>query len=267
MLYPHSLLWHYLWVGPNVLPLVLAIILWRRGFHKQFGAFFTYLVYGAVEQFTLWTMDVLPGSWVSGPAWWRTFFVGAVIEDYVKLAVIWGLFCHLVRQRPSIVKSANRLIVGVGGTLVALASLAAAYTTIDHRSTMLTFRARVFMMAGYIVLSGLMLFLFVFAAYRRLNWGRRPLGIALGLGIVWCEHLATWALGANWVLGNKGYLLDFANAGTYHLCVLLWFYYLLSPVHASAAPTSNESSIEKETNAPVHGVRQRLEPARLIGRF
>jgi hypothetical protein len=46
MLYRHSLLWHYLWVGPQVLQLVLAALLWRRGFHKQFPFFFTYLVYG-----------------------------------------------------------------------------------------------------------------------------------------------------------------------------------------------------------------------------
>jgi hypothetical protein len=268
MLYPHSLLWHYLWVGPNALRAVLAVLLWRRGYQRQFPAFFAYLVYGAIEQFTLWTMDVLPESWVSGPAWWRTFFVGVAIEDFTKLAVVWELFAHLVRQRPSsMVKSAHGFIAGVGAALVVLALLAAAHTPVDPRTPILTFRAQVFEMEGYIVLSGLMLFLFVFAAYHRMTWGRRYLGIALGLGIAWCELMAAWALGTSRVLGDRGFLLDFVGMGTYHACVLLWFYYLLSPIHASADPTSNGSSIEKETNAPVHGVRQRLEPARLIGRF
>jgi hypothetical protein len=72
----------------NVLRAVLAVLLWRRGLHKKFPAFFIYLIYRAMEQFTLWTMDVLPEPWVSAPAWWRVFFVGVVIEDFTKLAVI-----------------------------------------------------------------------------------------------------------------------------------------------------------------------------------
>jgi hypothetical protein len=188
MLHPHSLLWHYLWVGPNVLRAVLAVLLWRRGLHKKFPAFFIYLIYGAMEQFTLWTMDVLPEPWVSAPAWWRVFFVGVVIEDFTKLAVIWGLFTHLVRQRPSIIKSGARIIVGVGAALVAIALLVVAQTPVDPHTPMLTFRAQLFEMAGYTVLSGLILFVFV--SYHRLTWERRHLGIALGLGIAWCELMA-----------------------------------------------------------------------------
>jgi hypothetical protein len=34
MLYPHSLLWHYLWVGLDVLLLVLALVTWRQLGHE-----------------------------------------------------------------------------------------------------------------------------------------------------------------------------------------------------------------------------------------
>jgi hypothetical protein len=266
MLRPHSLLWHYLWLGPNVLRAVLAMLLQRRGLHKQFPAFFVYLVYGAIEQFTLWTLDVLPLSFVGVHPYWRAFFVGIVIEDFTKLAVIWGLFTHLVSQRPSISKSGIRWIVGVGATLGALALLVVRHTPVDPRTPTLVFRAQLFEMAGYIVFSGLMLFLFIFAARRGLTWGRRHLGIALGLGIAWCELMAAWGIGVNRVLGVKSFLLDFVGMGTYHICVLLWFYYFLSPVPRIAGSTDDGISLESEEGHANSLRWQRLQPAWFLAR-
>ena len=44
MLQAHSLLWDYLWVGPNVFLLVLAIFIWRRGLWRQFPAFLAFAI-------------------------------------------------------------------------------------------------------------------------------------------------------------------------------------------------------------------------------
>ena len=41
MLQAHSLLWHYLWVAPNLLLLLLALRMWRRHLHKQHPVFVT----------------------------------------------------------------------------------------------------------------------------------------------------------------------------------------------------------------------------------
>jgi len=102
MLQPHSLLWHYLWLGPQVLQAVLAAFLWRRGMHKLFPFFLAYLTFGAIEQFTLYGMDVLPS--VSTEAFWRAFWAGAIIEGAIKFGVIGELFFHLLRSRPAIAK-------------------------------------------------------------------------------------------------------------------------------------------------------------------
>jgi len=59
----------------------------------------------------------------------------------------------------------------------------------------------------------------------------RPVfGIALGLGISACVHLGTWAILANGGLPvSKRSAFDFLNMATYHVCVLIWFYYVLVP--------------------------------------
>jgi len=70
----------------------------------------------------------------------------------------------------------------------------------------------------------------VFAAHFHLSWGRPAFGIALGFGIAASAHLAYWALVFDGLFGQKSAaLLDFLIMATYHVCVLIWFYYLLVP--------------------------------------
>lgn len=244
MLQPHSLLWHYLWLGPQILQAALAFFLWRRGIHKIFPFFFVYLTFGAIEQFTLYAMDTLPS--VSTEVFWRTFFAGAIIEGAIKFAVIGELFFHLLQSRPAIAKLGRRLISGAGAVFVLLAVAAAAYTPAVHPQMVLISRAHLLLQSSYVIDCGLALFLFLFAAHFHLGWNHRAFGIALGFGIVWCEHMAAWALSASGAWLNRSYLLDFLNTATYHVCVLIWFYYLLVPqkVATTSAVSLPETSLD-----------------------
>ena len=58
MLQPHSLLWHYLSVAPAVLLVVLALMMWRRGLHKEFPAFFGYTIFEAAGGGIIYALDV-----------------------------------------------------------------------------------------------------------------------------------------------------------------------------------------------------------------
>ncbi len=71
MLQAHSFLWHYLWVAPNLLLLVLAVLIWRRKLHQQFPVFLIFALVTAIEQFTLYAADVIPS--VSGETFWYVF--------------------------------------------------------------------------------------------------------------------------------------------------------------------------------------------------
>lgn len=227
MLQPHSFLWHYLWLAPNVLQVVLAILIWRRGLWKYFPVFLAYIAFEATKQFTLYGMDISPS--VSGEMFWRALCVGLVIGGLFKFGVIGELFLRLLRPWPALGRLGNRLISGAGAVLVLLAVLAAAYAPIDNPRYAIISREHILDQTLLIVQCGLVLFLFLFAAYFRLAWDDRTFGIAIGLGILSCEHLATWAIMASGSLLNKRYLLDFLNMATYHVCVLIWFYYLLVP--------------------------------------
>jgi hypothetical protein len=227
MLQAHSFLWHYLWLAPHALQVVLAIFIWRRRLYKSFPVFLAYLILEAIEGFTLYGMDVAPR--VGGETFWRAFCAGAIAEALVKFALIGELFFHLLRRWSALAKLGNRLLSGTGAVLVLLAALAAAYAPIDNPQFAIISRAHILEQTLYIIQCGLVLFLFLFAAYFRLTWNGAAFGIALGLGIASSEHLGAWAVMASGALLNKRYLLDLLNMATHHICVLVWFYYVLIP--------------------------------------
>jgi hypothetical protein len=234
MLQAHSFLWHFLWLAPNAILLVLAALIWRRKFHRQYPVFLIFAVVTAAEQFTLYAADNLPS--VSALTWWRVFWASLVVEALIKFALIGEIFGRVFGLYPSLAKLGKLLISGVGVVLVLLATVAAAHTGKDNTNWIVS-GAHILEQTMYLIECGLILFLFVFAAYFKLGWSRPAFGITLGLGISACVHLATWALMANGKFpAQYRIFLDFLNMATYQVCVLIWFYYLLVPSKNVAGP-------------------------------
>jgi hypothetical protein len=235
MLQAHSLLWYYFWVAPNLLLLLLAVLLRRRHLHERYPVFLIFALVTGIDQLTLYVADVLPS--VSPTAWWYMFWASLLVEGVIKFALIGEIFNDLVGLYPALAKLGRLLISGVGVALVFLATVAAAYTQKNNTHSLVS-GVHVLEQTIYMIECGLIVFLFVFAAYFRLRWNRSPsFGIALGLGISACVHLATWAMSANGEVSASYHdLLDFANMATYHACVLIWIYYLLVPQSSSHTP-------------------------------
>jgi hypothetical protein len=214
--------------------------MWKRGLHKQFPAFFGYAVFEAAAGGTLYAIDVSPS--VSATAYWRSYFFFLLVEVFIKFVVIGEVFTHLLRHYPPLGRLAKALVSSVGAVLVFTATIIAAYA--NPTLSLLVSATRILGRSVSVVQCGLILFIFVFAAHFRLRWERSTFGITLGFGIVASVYLAYWALTADWLIGQKSYLLDFLNMATYHVCVLIWFYYLLLPqksLTTSAVPLPEHS--------------------------
>jgi|ERR1022692_1192264 hypothetical protein len=246
MLQPHSLLWHYLWVAPYIFLLVLALLMWKRGLHRQFPAFFCYAIFEATGGAVIYAIDVSP---VSATIYWWSYLSFLVVEVFIKFVVIGEVFNHLLRSYPPLGRLAKVLISGVGIFLVFTATIIAAYA--NPTPFWLISATRILGRSVSVVQCGLIVFLFVFAAHFHLRWERSVLGITLGFGIAASVYLAYWALTADWLfghwlLGQKSYLLDFLIMATYHVCVLIWFYYLLFPqkIVTTSAVLLPEHSLE-----------------------
>jgi hypothetical protein len=227
MLQAHSFLWHYLWVAPNVLLLLLALVLWRRGLYKQFPTLFAFTVLSAAAELAVYAADVAPS--VTPETFWRVVWASLLIEGTLKFALVGEIFAQVFGSFISLARVGKFLIRGVGVVLVVTAAVAAAYTPKDGLFGIVS-GAHLLEQTIYLIEAGLLAFIFVLASYFRLSLVRPLFGIALGLSISACVHLATWAIIANggWANSTRA-RLDFVNMATYHVCVLIWFYFLLVP--------------------------------------
>jgi hypothetical protein len=225
MLQAHSFLWHYGFLAPNILTLILAGVIWRHGLQRQYPVFFWYLLFASVKEFTLYALDLAPS--VSYTTWWYAFWAGTIMEGIFKFVVVAELLHHLLNPWPSIAKLGRNLVSGAGVLLVLLSAVAAAFAAPDN-TPLCVGGAHILSQALYLTEAGVIVSIFVFAGCFKIPWDRTTRGIALAFGIVWCAHLAVWALIAGGVVRNRGWE-DLANMGTYHFGILVWFYFILVP--------------------------------------
>jgi hypothetical protein len=237
MLQAHSFLWNYLWVAPNLSVLLLGVLLLRRGLLRSFPAFLAFAFISPVGDLAAYFADIIPS--VTPENFWRVFWINLILESLLKFLIIGDAFSHLLSPYPTIARLGKKLLSGFGATLVLVASVVAAFAGGDSKFDII-FSAHVTEQTVFVVESGLIVFLFCFAAHFHLSWERLSFGILVGLGVSSCEHLATWAIIANTSPSDHARVLfDFLNMATYHFCVLIWFYYLLVPgrvVAKSAVP-------------------------------
>jgi hypothetical protein len=227
MFQAHSLLWHYLWVAPNLLLLILAFLTWRRRLIRQVPVFFAFAILSAVTELTEYATDVIPT--VSAATYWRADWASLLIQGALKFALVGEIFAHVFGSYESIARLGRLLIRTLGVGLVLAAAIAAAYTPQNGHFGIIS-GARLLDQAIFTVESGLLVFIFVFSLYFHLVWDRPLFGITLGLSISSCVHLASWAILDNLGLpDSKRIIFVFLNMATYHAVVFIWYYYLLVP--------------------------------------
>src|ERR1051326_7492098 len=179
MLQAHSFLWNYLWVAPNILLLALGILIWMRGLSRHLPAFLVFAIVSPLGGICVFAADIAPS--VSAVNFWRTFWASALVESLLKFIVIGEVFSRVLGRYPSISRMGRLLISGLGAALVLLATLAAALARGDSQVRLIS-GFHLLEQTVFIVELGLVIFVFLFAAYFHLSWDRLSFGVLLGFG-------------------------------------------------------------------------------------
>ncbi len=255
MLQAHSLLWHYLWVAPNVLLLVLAILLRKRRSAIQPRIFFAFAILSSIGELAVYAADVLPP--VDATTFWYVDWADLVLEGVLKFVLIGEIFALLFGSYAALAQLGKTVIRGAGIVLVFAAAMAAAYAPKNEFFGIIS-GANLLKQTTYLIECGVLVSIFLFSAYFHLSWPRQAFGIALGLSVSACIHLSTWALIDNSGLPHSTrVMLTFVNMATYHACVLIWFYYLLVPAKVATKsavplPENNLDVWNRELERLVH---------------
>ena len=123
MLQAHSFLWHYLWLAPNVLNSILAVLLWRRGLYRKHPIFFCYLIVAAGKEFTMYALDISPR--IDPLTWWKADWIGTIAETLVKFGVVAELLHQLLHPWPVLARTGRNLVSGAGAFLILVAAVIA----------------------------------------------------------------------------------------------------------------------------------------------
>ena len=94
-MYPHSFLWHYLWIAPHALQIVIAAHHYPRKLFREFPMFPAYTIFQVVLEGTLFILDHSPA--VSGYQYWEVYWAGSVVSIALRFAVISEIFSQVFK--------------------------------------------------------------------------------------------------------------------------------------------------------------------------
>jgi hypothetical protein len=237
MFQSHSLLWHYLWASTDILLLLLAGIIYRRSLQREFPVFLTFAVVQGIAGLALYFMSVAYWSFkpplITGEFWWQANFVHLLIEMVLKFALIGEILSQVLHPFPALSKLGKSMVRVVGPALVLTATAVVALSRPSQFAPVVAI-SHSLDLADFVIECGLLLSIFLFAAYFHLTWGRLAFGIALGRGIAASVQLGTWALWSNFpITFHQWIAADFVNLGVYQISVLIWIYYVLTTPKAT----------------------------------
>lgn len=225
-MHPHSFLWHYLWIAPHVLQVLIVAVMIRRRMTRDFPMFFAYTVFEIVYEGTMFILDHSPS--VSPDRYWQAHWVGLGISIILRFGVVYEIFSHVFRKYPGL-WALNRSLLSWTTVVLLLAAVAVSAQPLGDDTYRILSAVNVVNRAVSLIQIGLLMFIFVFSSACGLSWRSHVYGIALGLGVFSSVDLAIAAMRV-WVGTAAGnYVFSFVTMAAYHCCVLIWLVYLLVP--------------------------------------
>jgi hypothetical protein len=217
-------LFYYLWIAPHILLAVTLVLVIRRRLYKQFPSFLLYTAFELFQFAVLLAVFIRTGTFADSQ-YRGAFSLGTAISTVVRFGVIYEIFTEVFRSYNAL-SELGRVLFRWTTIVLLLIGIALAGT---HGSGADGFLVIVPILDRTVSLMqcGLLMFLFLFSRYFALSWRNYAFGIALGFGILASSDLAISAIRSQ--LADGSYILDMLGMAAYHVCVLVWVFYLAAP--------------------------------------
>ncbi len=215
-----SFLWFYFWVAPHVLLLVVAFLMFRKGRHKEFPIFFSYLLFEFLQFAVLFTMYFLktPSSIYS-----KTDLFGRAGSIALHFGIIQEMFHSPVLQAAHLRKAAAGVLKWVTVFLILLSAVfigSIYYSTLGFRILPDYVSIEAFNTAQ----CGLLVLVFLWHRFLGIRMSPIVFGIAIGMGLVaGLEPLLH--LMKEFVPTRSSRMVDFVQFASFHGAVLIWLFF------------------------------------------
>jgi len=218
-----------LWGVQPILQSVVAAIFWRRKLHRQFPAFFLFLLV-QVANFAI----IFP-LWLTGSRSWYfwLFWLGEAVNAVLGFKVIHEIFLDVFRPYHTL-KDLGTLLFKWAGVVLLLLSVVVAFSNSLDRDPLVHALATVQRSVGVVQL-GLILFLLLFSRFLGVSRKQVSFGISLGFGLFAGVELLMLALNSGGFIAQDS--LNMIDMVAWNLAIVVWFGYSFSrkTVRAGAA--------------------------------
>ena len=218
------IIYRYLFVAPHVLLIPVAIVMFRKGLHRQFPIFFSYLFYEFLQScvfYPIYSRLLILPTWLYLDL--DMFFKAGSIAFH--FGILQELFESPVKHNDSLRETSTRILKWVTVALVVMASAFIGFQY--YRQAHLLPRSYASIEALNIAQCFLLVLVFLWHRFLGLKMSTFAFGIALGLGLTaFLEPLFSAWKDSRFM--QRAFIPDFLWMGTYHCSVLIWLYYALA---------------------------------------
>ena len=216
-----------LWCCQPLLHSAVAAILWRRGLHKRFPAFFAFLLVQVANfaiAFPLWRADT--DGWFSGSyqLYFGFYWLGEAVNAVLGFKVIHEVFVDVFRPYHTL-KDLGTLLFRWAGIVMLLVSAVVAFSNSYDRD-MLVHAVSTLQRSVRIVQFGLILFLILFSRYLGVSRKQFSFGVSLGFGLFAGWELLLMVLMSGGLVYKA--IFDPLNLAAYCVAIAIWLAYSLA---------------------------------------
>ncbi len=210
----------YLWCAQPILQSVVAVVLWRRKLHKQFPAFFLFLLVQVVN------FAVIFPVWRAGnyDLYFGLFWLGEAVNAVLGFKVIHEIFIDVFRPYHTL-NDLGTLLFKWAGVVMLLVSVVVAFSNSVDRSP-LVHAVTTLQRSVRIVQLGLILFLLLFSRFLGVSRKQFSFGTSLGFGLLAGVDLMMYVLISGGFV--KQAMFNLINMSAYGLAIFVWLGYSLS---------------------------------------
>ena len=236
----YGLFFDYLWIAPHILQFVVAVIMIQRKLIQEFPAFFSYTVYELAQFVVLASLYRYRG--ITDDQYMNIYLVGNIGSALIRFAVVYEIAAYLFRAYPAVSGVGKKLYRGAAAVLLLVSVGLVAWTTGETKNFLAVW-VQIIDRGMSIIQCGLLVVLFAMSRLLRFSWRNHAFGIALGMGLFASVELAVSAVRPFLPNSKSVEAMNLVTMATYHLCVLIWAWYLWAPEreygHEGAAVPAN----------------------------
>jgi len=219
--------YYYLWVAPHLLLVPAVVLMFRRGLHKDFPIFFSYLIFEFVQFIVLFSLYIVYFEFLHYQVPPQTTIIADLIGRTGSIALHFGILQELfewpVAHNPQLRGTTARMLKWVSGILIVVALLfigSLYYHTVGHRLV----PAYATLEALNLAQCGVIVFIFLWYQYLGLRMTPFVFGIVLGTGVTACSEplIHAWS---DSLAFKRTLLPNELGMVAFHLTVLIWLYY------------------------------------------